>query len=75
MIEPVFYNDVTREFEEKPTDKKLKDFLKLLRKPNATDTKNKFFDKAVKNYAIFGVAYFAFVVNTNYLMIRIFTCR
>ena len=68
MIEPVFYNDVTREFEEKPTDKKLKDFLKLLRKPNATDTKNKFFDKAVKNYAIFGVAYFAFVVNKNELV-------
>ena len=65
MIEPIVFNDATREFVIKPEDKKIKSFFKFLRKPNAVDTKIQFFDKAVKNYIIFGVAYFAFVINNG----------
>jgi len=65
MIEPVIYNDSKREFVEMPSDRKIKNFLKLLRKPNAIDSRSKFFDKAVKNYIVYGVAYFAFTILNN----------
>ena len=65
MIEPIIYNDVKREFVEIPTDKKIKAFLKILRKPNAIDTRIQFFNKLVKNYIIYGVSYIAFVINNN----------
>lgn len=65
MIEPVIYDDAKRKFIELPSDRKIKNFLKVLRKPNAVDTKKQFFDKLVKNYIIYGVAYIAFVVGNN----------
>ena len=61
MIEPVIYDDVKRKFVEMPSDRKIKAFLKVLRKPNPIDTKKQFFDKLVKNYIVYGVAYIAFV--------------
>lgn len=61
MIEPVIYDDVKRKFVEIPSDRKIKAFLKVLRKPNPIDTKKQFFDKLIKNYIVYGVAYVVFV--------------
>lgn len=65
MIEPVFYNDDTREFVEYPKDKRLKRFKRVFYKPNSIDNRKSFIDKAVKSFEVHGVIYFAFILDSD----------
>lgn len=71
MIDPVFWDDEKREAVEYPKDVKLKLFRKLLENPNATDDRMTLTSKAVKSYVLFGVIYYAFVLDNKNQIISI----
>jgi len=63
MIEPMFWNDEKRESVEYPADKKLKMLRNRFEKPNSTDNRKTFISKSVKNYNLFGVVYYGFILD------------
>lgn len=65
MIEPVYWNDKTRTFDEYPTDKNLINFKKIINKPNSMDNRKTFITKSVKNYILNGIIYYAFIFDSN----------
>lgn len=71
MIDPVFWDDEKREAVEYPKDVKLKLFRKLLENPNAIDDRMTLTSKAVKNFILFGVVYYAFMLDNKNQIISI----
>lgn len=65
MIEPVYWNDKTRTFDEYPTDKNLINFKKIINRPNSMDNRKTFITKSVKNYILNGIIYYAFIFDSN----------
>lgn len=71
MIEPVFWNDEDRESMEYPKDKDLKAFRFLLEKPSSVMNRKSMIAKSVKNYILFGVVYYAFILDSNNKIVSI----
>ena len=72
MIEPIFWDSVTRTSMEYLKDKK--DLIALrnrFEKPNATDNRKTLISKSVKNYNLFGAVYYIFMFGSKNEIISI----
>lgn len=64
MVEPIFWNNLNRDVIEYPdNDKKLKNFRRILEKPNAFMNRKTFIDMCVKEYVVHGSIWFAFIMD------------
>jgi hypothetical protein len=65
MIEPVFWDEQSRETLEYLTDKKLRALRNLFEKPNAVDNRKTLISKSVKAYCLMGVIYYLFYLDKS----------